>query len=135
LAPSACALRWKEPKQICAKTSDQAKPNGRHPFSTPGSLDSPSPGLPATEDPPLRAVHTPNFPAPLRQLGASQMVTTFQAGKLVVVRDEGDHLNARFRSLQAPMGMSLDGDRLAIGTKSRSVKVVDHAVLRTQAHN
>ena len=36
------------------------------------------------EDPtPLRAVHTTNFPALLRQLGASLLVTTYQAGKLV----------------------------------------------------
>ena len=69
------------------------------------------------DDPaPLRAVHTPNFPALLRQLGASLLVTTYQAGKLVMVRDEGDHLNTHFRDFQAPMGMALAGDRLAIGT-------------------
>ena len=51
---------------------------------------------------PLRAVHTSNFPALLRQLGASLLVTTYQAGKLVLIRDEGDHL---------------DGDRRAIGTR------------------
>src|SRR5438876_12398343 len=65
---------------------------------------------------PLRAAHTPNFPALLRQLGASLLVTTYQAGKLVMVRDEGDHLNTHYRAFQAPMGMALDGDRLAIGT-------------------
>jgi uncharacterized protein (TIGR03032 family) len=52
----------------------------------------------------------------LRRFGASLLVTTYQAGKLVMVRDEGDHLNAHFRVLQAPMGMALRGDRLAIGT-------------------
>jgi len=77
----------------------------------------PDPGRPKTEDPaPLRAVHTPNFPALLRQLGASLLVTTYQAGKLVLVREEGDHLNTHFRVFQAPMGMALDGDRLAVGT-------------------
>jgi uncharacterized protein (TIGR03032 family) len=75
------------------------------------------PGLPRTEDSaPLRAVHTPNFPALLRHFGASLLVTTYQAGKLVLVRDEGDHLNTHFRAFRAPMGMALDGDRLAIGT-------------------
>jgi uncharacterized protein (TIGR03032 family) len=70
-----------------------------------------------TEDPgPLRAGHTPNFPALLRQLGASLLVTTYQAGKLVLVRDEGDHLNTHFRAFPSPMGMALDGDRLALGT-------------------
>ncbi len=77
----------------------------------------PNLGRPPTEDSaPLRAAHTPNFPALLRRLGASLLVTTYQAGKLVMVRDEGDHLNAHFRVFQAPMGMALDGDRLAIGT-------------------
>src|SRR3954464_14003150 len=81
---------------------------------------------PRTEDPaPLRAVHTPDFPALLRQLGASLLVTTYQAGKLVLVRDEGDHLNTHFRAFPAPMGMALDGDRLAIGTQMQVWEFVD----------
>jgi uncharacterized protein (TIGR03032 family) len=44
------------------------------------------------------------------------LVTTYQAGKLVIVRDEGDHLNTHFRVFQAPMGMALNTERLAIGT-------------------
>ena len=34
----------------------------------------------------------------MRQLGASLLVTTYQAGKLVMVRDEGDYLNTHFRT-------------------------------------
>jgi len=86
--------------------------------SAPASL-TPDPALPRTEDPaPLRAVHTPNFPALLRQLGASLLVTTYQAGKLVMLRDEGDHLNSHFRTFKAPMGLALadGGAKLAIGT-------------------
>jgi uncharacterized protein (TIGR03032 family) len=84
------------------------------------------PDRPKTEDPaPLRAVHTPNFPALLRQLGASLLVTTYQADKLVLVRDEGDHLNTHFRGFQAPMGMALSGDRLAVGTKIQVWDFVD----------
>src|SRR5580704_13520715 len=80
---------------------------------------TPDPGRPRTPDPtPLRAVHTPNFPALLRQLGASLLVTTYQAGKLVMLRDEGDHLNTHYRTFKAPMGLALTngGARLAIGT-------------------
>ena len=73
----------------------------------------------------LRAVNTPNFPALLRRLGASLLVTTYQAGKLVMVRDEGDHLNTHFRSFQAPMGLALQGDRLAIGTSVQVWEYVD----------
>jgi uncharacterized protein (TIGR03032 family) len=77
---------------------------------------TPDPAPPKTgESAPLRAVHTPNFPTLLRELGASLLVTTYQAGKLVLVRDEGDHLNTHFRVFKAPMGMALHGDRLAIG--------------------
>ena len=81
---------------------------------------------PKAADPaPLRAVHTQNFPSLLRQIGASLLVTTYQAGKLVMVRDEGDHLNTHFRGFQAPMGMALAGDRLAVGTKIQVWKFVD----------
>jgi uncharacterized protein (TIGR03032 family) len=65
---------------------------------------------------PLRAVHTANFPALLRHLGASLLLTTYQAGKLVMVRDGGDQLNAHFRTLPAPMGLAFEGSRLAVGT-------------------
>src|ERR1700678_519813 len=91
--------------------------------ATEPSLDLESP---KTDDrSPLRAVHTQNFPALLRQLRASLLVTTYQAGKLVLVRDEGDHLNTHFRAFQAPMGMALSGDRLAVGTKIQVWEFVD----------
>ena len=85
----------------------------------------PSTSAEAGAAPSLRAVHTPNFPALLRQLGASLLVTTYQAGKLVMVRDEGDHLNTHFRAFQAPMGLALAGDRLAIGTTIQVWEFVD----------
>ena len=70
----------------------------------------------ADEPAPLRAAHTPNFPALLRRLGASLLVTTYQAGKLVMVRDEGDHLNTHYRTFKAPMGLALadGGAKLAL---------------------
>jgi uncharacterized protein (TIGR03032 family) len=86
-------------------------------FSMPDGSAARDQDVSKLEEPPsLRAVHTPNFPALLRQLGASLLVTTYQAGKLVLVREEGDHLNTHFRTFKAPMGMALNGDRLAVGT-------------------
>jgi uncharacterized protein (TIGR03032 family) len=54
----------------------------------------------------------------LQQLGASLLITTYQAGKLVMLRDEGDHLNTHYRTFQAPMGLAIaeGGAKLAIGT-------------------
>src|SRR5262245_18157817 len=80
---------------------------------------APAPSRNGTADPgPLRAAHTPNFPALLRQLGAALLVTTYQAGKLVMVRDEGDRLNTHYRTFQSPMGLALadGGSKLAVGT-------------------
>ena len=56
------------------------------------------------------------FPRPLAAARRIALVTTYQAGKLVMVRDEGDHLNTHFRAFQAPMGLALGGGRLAVGT-------------------
>lgn len=75
----------------------------------------PTPGE-AAAPPPLRSVHTTNFPALLDRLGASLLVTTYQAGKLVIVRAEGEKLNTHFRGFESPMGLALGGGRLAIGT-------------------
>ncbi len=42
---------------------------------------------------PLRSKHTSNFPALLGGLGASVAVTTYQAGKLVLLRADGGAVN------------------------------------------
>lgn len=65
---------------------------------------------------PLRSVHTTSFPAILDQLGSSLLVTTYQAGKLVVVRSDGGVINTHFRAFNKPMGMAVARGRLAIGT-------------------
>src|SRR5215813_14968287 len=86
---------------------------------TPPADSAPAPSLNGAAGPePLRAAHTANFPALLRQLGASLLVTTYQAGKLVMVRDEGDRLNTHYRAFQSPMGLALadGGTKLALGT-------------------
>ena len=102
------------PNAAAFLTPDPTEQNGPdRRFSAPGAPAGP------TEDPgPFRAAHTPNFAALLRQLGASLLVTTYQAGRLVMVRAEGDHLNTHYRTFKAPMGLALadGGARLALGT-------------------
>src|SRR5437868_5394593 len=71
---------------------------------------------PSETSPPLRSVHSSTFPVLLEQLGISVLVTTYQAGKLVMLRPDGATLNTHFRNFSKPMGLALDGDRLAIGT-------------------
>ena len=64
---------------------------------------------------PLRSVHTNTFPALLAQVAGSVLVTTYQAGKLVVLRNDGGVLNTHFRNLMKPMGLAVQGGKLAIG--------------------
>ena len=64
----------------------------------------------------LRSVHSSNLPALLGQLGGSLMISTYQAGKLIIARNDGGQLNTHFRFYPKPMGMALTPTHLAIGT-------------------
>ncbi len=79
-----------------------AQPAPEHPLGEPSAA-------------PLRSVHTNNFPELLAELGISLLVTTYQAGKVVFLRYEEGRLNTHFRDLPAPMGVALQGNRLAVG--------------------
>ncbi|MEO8271668.1 MAG: TIGR03032 family protein, partial [Aureliella sp.] len=71
------------------------------------------------EQPPvysLSSVHTRSFPELLRLLGASIVVSTYQAGKLVFLRADTEGLNTHFRSFIRPMGIASGGGRLWLGT-------------------
>jgi uncharacterized protein (TIGR03032 family) len=69
--------------------------------------------------PPLRSVHTSNFPEILNELRISLVVSTYQAGKLVFLRADGETINTHFCGFPRPMGIALDGDRLAVGGAMR----------------
>lgn len=67
----------------------------------------------------LASAHTSNFPQLLRQLRSCLVLSTYQAGKLVLLRPQDDAINTHFRSFHRPMGMACDGQRLALGTISQ----------------
>jgi len=65
----------------------------------------------AGENEPLRSVHTSNFPQILEQSHSSVLVTTYQAGKLVMLRNDGGVLNKHFRNFMKLMGLAISGGR------------------------
>lgn len=69
----------------------------------------------ADQPPPLRSVHTSNLPQILSEGRFSLLVSTYQAGKLVVLRNDGGVLNTHFRNFLKPMGLAIQGGKLAIG--------------------
>jgi uncharacterized protein (TIGR03032 family) len=66
---------------------------------------------------PLRSVYTSSLADILRQTGISLAVSTYQAGKVILVRydPETETVNTHFRSFAKPMGIAGDATRLTIG--------------------
>ncbi|MEL6138586.1 MAG: TIGR03032 family protein [Cyanobacteria bacterium J06628_6] len=70
----------------------------------------------ASSNPDLSSVHTHTLAELLNSAGCSLMVTTYQAGKLIVVRADGAAVNTHFRQYSRPMGMAVNATRMAMGT-------------------
>lgn len=68
----------------------------------------------------VRYEHSADFVPLLRQLGVSLLVTTYQAGKLVVVGTEPDGgLSLSFENFEQCMGVACRHDMLAVGAKQQ----------------
>jgi len=67
---------------------------------------------------PFRSVATSTFPDLLQRLGVTLVVSTYQSGRLVLVRAEDAWtLNTHFRMFRSPMGVAVGKGRLAVGTE------------------
>lgn len=65
----------------------------------------------------IRYEHSPNFVSLLQQLRISLLVTTYQAGKLVVVgTDPQGQLALSFENFDQCMGVAIRPDKLAVGS-------------------
>jgi len=71
----------------------------------------------------LHSQYTTSFLDLLKQAGASLVVSTYQAGKLILLRANQDSLNTHFVSLPKPMGVALNGSRLSVGS---GAQVIDY---------
>lgn len=69
-----------------------------------------------TPVPDFRSVHSSSMPGLLDRLGGSLAVTTYQSGRLIFLRRQGEVLNTHFRPFRSPMGLALGGPGLALGT-------------------
>ena len=66
---------------------------------------------------PFRYVHSGNFPHLLSELRTSLLVSTYQAGKLMVIRASDGKLSTLLRSYERPMGLAVRAGRIAVGTR------------------
>ena len=61
--------------------------------------------------------HSAQFPLLLEQLNVSLLVSTYQAGKLLVIGSHAGKLRFSFHSFEQVMGVAVGADRMAVGTR------------------
>jgi uncharacterized protein (TIGR03032 family) len=83
------------------------------------TLPATSPGFAPPGPVAFHYTQTDSFVALLQQLGASLLVSTYQANKLLVARAEGGGLSMLVRTFDRPIGLAVDARRLMIGTRDR----------------
>jgi uncharacterized protein (TIGR03032 family) len=85
--------------------------------------------VPVAEPVSFESIHTGSFPELLDALDASLLVSTYQSGRVIVVRTDGDVLNTHFRLFQVPMGMAARAGELAIGGKAQVYRLQNQPAL------
>ena len=88
----------------------------------------------------IESVHTENFPGLLEQLNISIFVTTYQAGKLFIIRADNGIINTHFRDISKPMGMFVNKKMLVVGAKNevlvyRNMPVLSKALEPVDKHD
>lgn len=67
----------------------------------------------------VRHEYTLNWPRILAHINSSLLVSTYQAGKLVVVGLNSAGLSLAYRNFEKAMGLAVRPDRIAVGTRSQ----------------
>jgi len=62
--------------------------------------------------------YSPALPEILAHLNASLVVSTYQAGKVLVIGVHDNQLQISFLDFEQPMGIAVGGDRIAVGSKA-----------------
>ena len=74
-------------------------------------------GAPPTRE--IRHEYTRSLPPLLNQLGVSLLVSTYQAGKVVVVGVARDELTLSYHNFEKAMGIAVKPDGLAVAARAQ----------------
>lgn len=74
---------------------------------------------------PFSFKHSPQFPELLAELNCSLVVTTYQAGKVMVLSSDGERMIQLPRTFEQPMGLAVQDGRMAIATKHAVVMLAN----------
>lgn len=68
------------------------------------------------------ASYTENLPAVLERLNISLAFTSYQAGRLMLVRSDGQQLDVNYKNFHRPMGLAVTPDSLTLGVFTQVIK-------------
>lgn len=68
------------------------------------------------------AEYSDNLPALLKQLNIALVFTSYQAGRLMLVRTDGSQLDINYKSLPRPMGLAVTKNSLTLGVFTQVLK-------------
>lgn len=68
------------------------------------------------------AHYSSNLPALLKHLNISLAFTSYQAGRLMLVRSDGEQLDVNYKSFPRPMGLTVTQNSLTVGIFTQVVK-------------
>jgi len=74
---------------------------------------------------PFACQYTPELPELLSELGCSLAISTYQAGKVIIISSDGERIVQLPRTFDTPMGLALSGSRLAVAAKDEIVLLAD----------
>jgi uncharacterized protein (TIGR03032 family) len=126
-----------------ADVSAPASPDGAAPESTAagalpaagsntpdaGRTDEPAPAV-RHDEATFNSVFAATLPQLLEAVGSSLCVSTYQSGRLILVRPDGpERLNTHFRGFQTPMGIATRTAGIAVGTKNQVIEFQNQAAL------
>jgi len=68
------------------------------------------------------AHYSANLPALLKQLNIALAFTSYQAGRLMLVRSDGEQLDVNYKSFPRPMGLTVTPNSLTLGVFTQVIK-------------
>ncbi len=98
-----------------SKTAQPDCNNTARERTLPDDLPAPAPPEPVA----FHYIQSDSFVALLTELGASLIISTYQANKLLVARAQGQGLSMLVRTFDRPMGLAVDARRLVLGTRNQ----------------
>lgn len=78
--------------------------------------------MPGIEAMDFSAEHTANLPMLLEKLDIALAFTSYQAGRLMLVRSDGQQLDVNYKSFPRPMGLTVTRDSLTLGAFTQVLK-------------